>query len=129
MDSMLAFNKKKGAYKTFLLAWKRLEIENYLLSDTMLINQGKADDVKELIAAKYHANLLTGNNEGLENLDVKPILKHLYLKDGYTTLGTHEEGVDYTKLKNIISEIPATEISNDIAAMFNFIKTKMQASK
>lgn len=111
--------------RTSLLSWKRREIENYLLSETLLARYEKLDDLKGMIAPRYHSNLSTGNNEGLTELDVKPLLKSLYLKDGYNELGTHEEGVDYQKLQNIIAEIPATEISEDIRSMFNFLRSKI----
>lgn len=120
---------QRTQHKATLLSWKRREIENYLLSETMLTKYGRLDEVKELIAAKYHVNLSNGNNEGLTEPDVKSIVKSLYLKDAHSESDDNEKGTDYEKLKKVISEIPATEISYDIVAMFNFIKGKMQASR
>ena len=116
----------QNTHRAILLSWKRREIENYLLSETMLSQNGKINDVKNLIAPMYQESLKNGSNVGLAEIDVKSILKNLYLKDGYTDLGTHEEGVDYEKLKNVIAQIPAREISDDISAMFNFLRSKIQ---
>lgn len=109
-----------------LLSWKRREIENYLLCESLLTCYGLLDTIKAMVPANNHLNLSTGANEGIAELDVKAILKQLYLKDGYADLGTHEEGVDYNKVKALIDAIPAQEISDDITRMFNYLRSKIQ---
>lgn len=110
----------------YLMSWKRREIENYLLSFTMLSAHGKLDEINHELAA---ANQLQANNpcdnDGIRNLDVKTKLQSLYLKDGLVHIPTDESGVDYNKLAAIIAEIPTNEISEDILNVYNFIKGKI----
>jgi hypothetical protein len=110
----------------YLMSWKRREIENYLLSFTMLSAYGKLEDINLELAV---TNQLQPNspcdNDGVRNLDVKTKLQSLYLKDGLVHIPTDESGVDYNKLAAIISEIPTDEISEDILNVYNFIKGKI----
>jgi hypothetical protein len=110
----------------YLMSWKRSEIENYLLSFTMLSAHGKLEEINHELSP---ANQLQVNspcdNEGIRNLDVKTKLQSLYLKDGLIHIPTDESGVDYNKLSAIISEIPTDEISEDILNVYNFIKGKI----
>lgn len=110
----------------FLMSWKRREIENYLLSFTMLNNHEKLEEVNQNLA---QVNQLTEgspcDNQNVQDLDVKSLLQPLYLKDGYETMPTDESGVDYNKLSAIIAEIPVNEISDDIENVYNFIKGKL----
>lgn len=110
----------------YLMSWKRREIENYLLSYTMLSAHGKLDEINHELSA---ANQLQANspsdNDGVRNLDVKTKLQALYLKDGLAHIPTDESGVDYNKLAAIIAAIPTNEISEDILNVYNFIKGKI----
>lgn len=115
-----------GNKTAYLMSWKRREIENYLLSYSMLLSQGKLNEINhELSAANQLQQDSPCDNDQVRNLDVKRILQPLYLKDGYTTMPTDESGVDYNKLAAIISEIPLAEISEDILNVYNFIKGKI----
>ena len=116
----------KGNKYAYLMSWKRREIENYLLSHTMLSAHGKLEEINQNIAP---VNQLQegnpGDNDDVRNLDVKTMLQPLYLKDGLAFVPTDESGVDYNKLSAIIAEIPENEISNDIVNIYNFIKGKI----
>lgn len=110
----------------YLMSWKRREIENYLLSYTMLSAHGKLNEINhELSAANQLQAGSPCDNDGLRNLDVKSKLQPLYLKDGLAYIPTDESGVDYNKLAAIIAEIPTNEISEDILNVYNFIKGKI----
>jgi hypothetical protein len=129
-DSQATGRKKtikiKGNKEAYLMSWKRREIENYLLSHSMLSNHGKLDEVNHQLAGA--SQLQAGNasdNDGVRNLDVKTMLQPLYLKDGLASIPTDESGVDYNKLSILIAEIPADEISEDIVNVYDFIKGKI----
>lgn len=110
----------------FALAWKRREIENYLISFSMLTNRAIINQVNNLIAPADQPILNSPcDNDSIRQVDVKALMQPLYLKDGVAHIGTNEEGVDYNKLKTLISEIPPQEISEDIERMYNFIISKM----
>lgn len=115
-----------GNKLAFLMSWKRREIENYLLSYTMLSANGKLDELNQLLPQANHitANNLS-DNDNVRNLDVKSIVQSLYLKDNVATIDTNEGGIDYNKLSAIIAQIPANEISIDIENVYNFIKGKI----
>ncbi|HKO78242.1 MAG TPA: AAA family ATPase [Flavobacterium sp.] len=110
----------------YLMSWKRREIENYLLSFTMLSENGKLEEINNHLAP---INKLTeGNscdNNDVRNLDVKTKLQSLYLKDDLQFVPTDESGVDYNKLSAIIAQIPANEISVDIENVYKFIIGKI----
>ncbi len=99
-----------------LLSWKRREIENYLISPTMLDSKGK---LTELTSKYNHLNIRKGetldNMADIRDSDSKDILHPLY-KDG---------GFDESKLDAIIALIPTTEISEDIEKMFRYIESKI----
>lgn len=106
-----------GNTKTHLLSWKMLEIENYLLSKTMLLHYNKFDELKEQLNHVNFDNIITfDTSEDLRKYDAKSILHPLY-KDG---------GFDKVKLDEIIDNIPVVEISNDIVKMYEFIKSKVE---
>jgi AAA15 family ATPase/GTPase len=117
----------KGNKAAFLMSLKRREIENYLLSYTMLHNHNKLEEINNHIAAVDH--LTSGNasdNDGVRNLDVKAMLQPLYLKDDLDDIpGFDERGVDFNKLSKLIAEIPTNEISEDITNIYNFIIGKL----
>ena len=117
----------RGNKAAYLMSLKRREIENYLLSYTMLNNHNKLADINSHIAAVNY--LTSGNacdNDGVRNLDVKALIQPLYLKDDLDNIPNFDErGVDFNKLSNLISEIPANEISEDITNIYNFIISKL----
>lgn len=115
-----------GNKTAYLMSWKRREIENYLLSFTMLSANGKLDEINHELSVANH--LQVGNpcdNDGVRNLDIKTKLHSLYLKDGLVHIPTDESGVDYNKLSAIIGQIPENEISEDILNLYNFIIGKI----
>lgn len=107
------FNGNKT--KTHLLSWKRREIENYLLSPSLF----NANNCNDAINALYNLPAYdVGNNldniTDFRNGDFKTVLRPLYNMDG---TGFNEEMLD-----EIISHIPAEEISNDIELIYNYLK-------
>lgn len=108
----------------YLLSWKRREIENYLLSYTMLSEYSLLEEINLHLS---NHNQLTENNSGdndqVRDLDIKSEIKHLYLKEELSedTIG----GIDYEKLKCVINKIPPSEISEDIENMYNFLRSKI----
>lgn len=100
---------------THLLCWKRREIENYLLSPTLLNVKNYMNNVMAL----YNLPIL---NEGqnLDNVtdikegDFKVILRPLYNQEGI--------GFDEDMLGEAISHIPGNEISEDIIILYNYLK-------
>mgnify|MGYP003650764868 CR=1 FL=1 len=117
----------KGNKSAYLMSLKRREIENYLLSCTMLNNHNKLAEINSHIALVNHLSQGNqGDNDGVRNLDVKAMLQPLYLKDDLDDItGLDERGVDFNKLSNLIAEIPANEISEDITNIYNFIIGKL----
>lgn len=98
-----------------LLAWKRREIKNYLLSYTALANhnliaQFNNDDIAQRNYLKPDSR---GDNDDIRRLNVKDIINPLINTDG--------EGLDLAKLQAYIDLIPPTEISEDIINMYKFI--------
>lgn len=114
-DLQVNINREYSKYKacqgvkTHLLCWKRLEIENYLLSKPLL--------QKNNCFPHYDYSKLWSFDwlEDIATLDCKQITHPLY-KDGWF----NEE-----KLDKIISKIPSEEISGDIEKMYNFIIWKI----
>ena len=112
-NSIKKFNENKT--KTHLLSWKRREIENYLLSPSLF----NTNNCNEAINALYNLPAYdVGNNldniTDFRNGDFKTVLRPLYNMDG---TGFNEEMLD-----EIISHIPAEEISNDIELIYNYLK-------
>jgi ABC-type cobalamin/Fe3+-siderophores transport system ATPase subunit len=121
-------NKNDKSRLAQLLAWRRREIENYLLSSTALTEKGCLEAIHKLIPENDHLvpNNPNDNNEGVANADVKRLINVLYLKDGLDVLDTHERGIDFAKLQAYIDLIPPSEISIDIENMYHYIVNKIQ---
>lgn len=103
----------------YLLAWKRREIKNYLLSHTALslhnvltqINNGE-------IAQRNHLQPNNpGDNDDIRRLNAKSVIDPLINTEGI--------GLDIDKLQAYIDLIPKEEISEDITNMYNFIIGKL----
>lgn len=108
--------RRWNSTNTYLKSWRMLEIENYLLSKTMLANYNKLDDlIFQLPQVNFDNLTVCDESEDLRMYDAKNILHPLY-KDG---------GFDESKLDKIIDKIPANEISEDIVTMYEFIKDKV----
>lgn len=117
---------ERNKSKAYLLAWKRKQIENYLLSFSMLSNQGKLADINIELAAPYQ---LIANNpmdiRQVQDLEIKSKIQTIYVNNGQFRTANNPEGVDLNLLKSAISQVPATEISEDIENMYNFIVSKI----
>ncbi|MGL5486821.1 MAG: AAA family ATPase, partial [Shewanella sp.] len=105
--------------KTYLLAWKRREIKNYLLSYTALQQFGVLEQINGAnIAAVDHLNAGdAGDNDSIRRLNAKDVIDPL--------INTEDVGLDTDKLQAYIALIPPTEISEDITNMYNFIIGKL----
>lgn len=92
------------------MVWKRLEIENYLLTKEI---------IKELKQYNYYN--LTQLPENLDNVkdfandDVKSIIQSKY----------KESGFDEKKLNELIDNMRPEEISEDIKTLYDFIVSKL----
>ena len=107
--------------KPHLLSWRRKQIENYLLSKTMLEAKGILQSINDELPVSGH---LKENNEmdidSIQNVEIKDKIKALYSNIGDTY------GICYDTLKETILLIPAAEISEDIVKMYEFIKNKVE---
>lgn len=105
--------------KTYLLAWKRREIKNYLLSYTALEHFGVLEQINGAnIAAVDHLKAGdSGDNDSIRRVNVKATIDPLINADG--------EGLNPVKLQAYIDLIPPEEISEDITNMYNFIIGKL----
>lgn len=124
--SKIKLNGSGNGRYAYLMSWKRREIENYLLSYTLMSACGKLEEINRHLAPINQ--LVEGNpadNNDVRNLDVKKMLQSLYLKDNLEFVPTDESGVDYNKLSALISQIPADEISIDIKNVYDFIKGRI----
>lgn len=105
--------------RPFLLAWKRREIKNYLLSHTALTHHNIIAQINnDSIAPLQHLQTSNpGDNDAIRRLDVKKVINPLINADGI--------GLDAEKLQAYIDLIPPSEISEDITNMYNFIIGKL----
>jgi ABC-type multidrug transport system ATPase subunit len=114
-----AINWPGGAnVSVYLLAWKRREIKNYLLSHTALNHHGKLAEINSatLAQADHLAANNPGDNDGVRRLEVKNTVDPLI---------NAADGLCRQKLQNYIDLIPPAEISEDIENMYNFIVSKL----
>ncbi|AFI83581.1 ATP-binding protein [Methylophaga nitratireducenticrescens] len=104
--------------QTYLLAWRRREIENYLLSFSALTHFGVIDAINSKLAQDFHLrDGDPGDNDGIRMLDVKHIVNPLIEIQGV--------GKDLTKIEFYINQMMPEEISEDITNMYNFINEKL----
>ncbi|MCD1127138.1 ATP-binding protein [Jinshanibacter sp. LJY008] len=103
----------------YLLAWKRREIKNYLLSHTALSHHNVLAAINNPdIAQRNHLQPNnSGDNDDIRRLNAKSVIDPLINTDG--------EGLDPAKLQDYIDLIPPDEISEDITNMYNFIIGKL----
>lgn len=101
---------------THLLSWKRLEIENYLLSYSMLTNKVKIQDLQNRFGRiQFSANDNLDGIADIEEYDAKALLHPLYKPNGFNEI----------LLNELIALIPAEEISEDIVTMYTFLKNNI----
>ena len=127
IDEIQKFNHNQT--KAYLLSWKRREILHYMISYSMLKEYNKLEELKNI------ANYIDGDEYINNNFDsdsnirttskanVK-FIKQLMCKENGDV--DADNWTDYDKLKQIISKIPANEISDDIVKMYEFIKSKVE---
>lgn len=113
-NSVKNISKNKNL-RTYLLAWKRREIENYLLSYTALRHHGILEKINnETLALMHHLKPNDpADNDSIRQLDVKEIIKPLIMAESV--------GIDKSRLASYIDLIPTEEISEDIENMYKFI--------
>ncbi|AUT99610.1 AAA family ATPase [Morganella morganii] len=109
----------RNGVHTYLLAWRRREIENYLLSYSALTHFGVIDAINnDLLAQGFHLrDGNPGDNDGIRMLDVKHIVNPL--------IETQGVGKDLNKIEFYINQMKPEEISEDITNMYNFIIGKL----
>ncbi|MCB1759380.1 MAG: ATP-binding protein [Gammaproteobacteria bacterium] len=102
-----------------LLAWRRREIKNYLLSYTALSHHGVLGEINgdDLAVASHLTPNDPGDNEGIRKLNVKETVNPFVNEDGM--------GLNSEMLQGYIDLIPPDEISEDIKNMYNFIVSKL----
>jgi ABC-type multidrug transport system ATPase subunit len=101
---------------THLLSWKRLEIENYLISYSMLTNKGKIQDLQNKFGRiQFIANDNLDGVADIEEYDAKTLLHPLYKPNGFNE----------TLFNELIALIPTEEISEDIVTMYTFLKNNI----
>ncbi|PCI51630.1 MAG: ABC transporter ATP-binding protein [Gammaproteobacteria bacterium] len=105
--------------QTFLLAWKRREIKNYLLSYSALSHHRVLNLVNNgnIAAVDYLQQNQTGDNDSIRKMQAKDAVDPLINTEGI--------GLDFDKLQAYIDLIPEDEISEDITNMYNFIIGKL----
>lgn len=103
----------------YLLAWKRREIKNYLLSHTALSHHNVLAAINNPdIAQRNHLQPNNpGDNDDIRRLNAKSVIDPL--------INTEDIGLDIEKLQAYIDLIPPDEISEDITNMYNFIIGKL----
>ncbi|MFJ1337771.1 ATP-binding protein [Pseudomonas caricapapayae] len=103
----------------YLLAWRRREIKNYLLSHTALMHHNVIDQINnDDIAPRNHLQLNNpGDNDDVRRLNAKDVINPLINSDAI--------GLDLEKLQAYIDLIPPDEISEDITNMYTFIIGKL----
>jgi hypothetical protein len=105
--------------QTFLLAWRRREIENYLLSYSALTHFGVIGAINnnQLGQDLHLRDGEPGDNDGIRMLDVKQVINPL--------IETQGVGKDLTKIEFYVNQMKPAEISEDITNMYNFIIGKL----
>jgi ABC-type multidrug transport system ATPase subunit len=99
-----------------LLSWKRMEIENYLVSVSMLTEKGKIQDLQNQFArVNFNINDNLDDSSDIEEFDAKILLHPLYKPNGF----------EESALDELISLIPIEEISDDIVTMYNYLKSNI----
>lgn len=103
----------------YLLAWKRREIKNYLLSHTALSHHNVLTQINNGdIAQRNHLQPNNpSDNDDIRRLNAKSVIDPLINTEGI--------GLDIDKLQAYIDLIPPAEISEDITNMYNFIIGKL----
>ena len=119
-DLLAAIPWPRGTHiSPYLLAWKRREIKNYLLSHTALSHYGVLDQINngDIAQRNYLQPNNPADNDDIRRLNAKEVIDPLINTEGL--------GLDPDKLQAYIDLIPPQEISEDITNMYNFIIGKL----
>lgn len=119
-DLLTAIQWPRGTnVSPYLLAWKRREIKNYLLSHTALWHHNVLVSINNPdIAERNHLQPNNpADNDDIRRLNAKGVIDPL--------INTEGVGLDIDKLQAYIDLIPPNEISEDITNMYNFIIGKL----
>jgi len=122
-------NFNNAQTKPFLLSWKRREILHYCLSYTMIKEYGQLDCL-ESIASYINNDSYIGNNFDDDN-NIKYTAKEnvkfikLLMSNDHGD-PTADNWTNYSKVQEVVSQIPPSEISQDIVKMYEFIKEKVE---
>jgi energy-coupling factor transporter ATP-binding protein EcfA2 len=102
----------------YLLSWKRKQIENYFISHSLANQYNIIDAINDTVLPP---DRLRPNEpmdcKSIQDAEVKDIVKTLYCHAG--------AGLDINLRKEVLSNIPVTEVSDDIENMYNFIISKI----
>lgn len=109
--------KKHSNTTPYLMSWRRKQIENYLISKTILDEYGITETILNKLERSFEIVNTPMDCIQIQKLEIKDEIKILY---------SDENGVDYLKLKEVIGKIPKNEISEDIVIMYEFIKSKVE---
>lgn len=113
-NKQVQFGNGRTAY---LLSWKRRQIENYYMSYTLANRYNILDQLNKTVLESDHLK------EG-DSMDVKSV-RNAEVKDIFKVLYSNATGLDYKLRDEILHSIPASEISEDIENMYNFIVSKI----
>lgn len=129
IDKIQKFNHNQT--KAYLLSWKRREILHYMISYSMLKEYNKLEELKNIATYINGEEYINNNFDNDSNIKTTSKANVKFIKQ----LMSKENGdvdadnwTDYDKLKQIIDKIPASEISEDIKTMYEFIKSKVENS-
>jgi ABC-type multidrug transport system ATPase subunit len=129
INEIQKFNNNQTS--SYLLSWKRREILHYMISCSMLKEYNKIKELKKIANYITEKKFINKNFDDDSNIKTAPKSKVKFIKQ----LMSKENGdvdadnwTDYDKLKQIISKIPANEISEDIVKMYEFIKSKVESN-
>lgn len=129
INEIQKFNNNQTS--SYLLSWKRREILHYMISCSMLKEYNKIKELKKIANYITEKKFINKNFDDDNNIKTAPKSKVKFIKQ----LMSKENGdvdadnwMDYDKLKQIISKIPANEISEDIVKMYEFIKSKVESN-
>ena len=93
---------------------------------TMLSNNHKLEDINSELGDSYRlAETNPMDIRQIQDLEIKTKIQSLYVYDGQYVTTNNPEGIDYVRLLEVIKDIPASEISEDIEKMYNFIVSKI----
>ena len=129
INEIQKFNNNETS--SYLLSWKRREILHYMISYSMLKEYNKLEELKNIATYINGEEYINNNFDNDSNIKTTSKANVKFIKQ----LMSKENGdvdadnwTDYDKLKQIIDKIPASEISEDIKTMYEFIKSKVENS-